>query len=105
MDVAKQVYLIVGLDQANPSVDNPANGRKIAMTFTSTGLTELATPPSVVVKDDAGEVGDWNATAGGTTASWKWATCCTDGAVIGPLPSSGFTLSISITSYLIPVRL
>jgi hypothetical protein len=104
MDTSKKVYLIIGLDQASPAVDNPANGRKIAMTFTSTGLTNLAAPPAVVVKDDDSEVQDWNEATGSTTATWKWATCCTDGAVIGPLPSSGFTLSISITSYSIPVR-
>ena len=51
--------------------------------------------------DDYGEV-SWNSATGTGSGTWKWASCCTDGAVIGPMPAAGFTLLMHVTMYAIP---
>ena len=99
MDSSSAVYLVVSLDKAHNN-NNP-NGKKLSMGFTSTGLTGLSPQVALVQADDPGEV-SWNSGAGTGSGTWRWATCCTDGAVIGPMPTDGFTLTMSVTMYQIP---
>ena len=51
---------------------------------------------SVVVADDATEAPSI-ASNGDFTGSWSWATCCNDGAVVGPLPVD-FCLELTVQS-------
>ena len=97
MDSGNNVYLVVGLDAPIPG--RYSGARRVWMTWTSTGLAGGST--AIVQSDDNGEV-TWNTAAGTGTASWRWVTCCTDGAVIGPMPSQGFSLTFHITRYDVP---
>ena len=38
----------------------------------------------------------WNAASGTGSFTWFWHECCTDGLVLGPFPSSAFTMSIEV---------
>ena len=38
----------------------------------------------------------WDAASGTGSFTWKWGKCCTDGLVLGPFPSSAFTMSIEV---------
>ncbi len=73
--------------------DKPSNsgGGGLDMTIAS-GFGDA----TVLVSDDGGEFTINN--AGQAVAVWKWATCCTDGGVLGPLPDS-FTLPVTIKLY------
>ena len=93
MDEDATVYLVIGID-APGTPKNAENQKTLSASITSTGLTGLATDPSVVLRDDVGDWnGNWNAATGSASADWRWAPCCTDGGVIGPLPSDGFSMT------------
>ena len=103
MDVLERVYLVITLD--SPGNQYPSEGdygKNMSVTFTSEGLVGLATPPAVVQGDDPAEVSNWDAATGTATANWRWKPCCTDGAVIGPIPDSNFSLTMTVNSYGIP---
>ena len=68
-------YLMIIVDKAN-------DGSGGTLTFSLTG----AFGASVLLMDDPGEYNPQvNPTTGNGTLKWYWATCCTDGAVVGPL--------------------
>lgn len=51
----------------------------------------------VVLADDGSEF-SWNQGAGTGRGTWSWGSCCTDGGVLGPLPSSAFFIEFTVTS-------
>ena len=55
-----------------------------------------ADPVRLVQGDDPREVA-WNSFSGSGTAEWKWSNCCTDDAVVGPLPAESFSMYFRIT--------
>ena len=99
MDSSSAVYLVISIDKAQNY--NNAGGKRLSMGMSSTGLAGNSPATKLVQADDPGEV-QWNSGAGTGSGTWRWATCCTDGAVIGPMPTDGFTLTMSVTEYGIP---
>ena len=89
VDTLDRVYLVLTLDQPGT---NP--GGIFAMDVTSTGLPNDGSVATVLMDDgpeqqlskDRGRLplGLWDGTEG--SFYWKWATCCTDGMVLGPMP-------------------
>jgi hypothetical protein len=71
---------------------------KLHLSATSTGLA--GTGVQVIRGDDAHEVA-WNDADGTGTFNWEWYSCCTDGAVIGPLPAEGFTMTFVATDEMV----
>ena len=69
---------------------NDADGGDVDVTIKS-GIGDAA----VIVSDDAGEVEVNN--KGDFHAKWKWVTCCTDGAVLGPLDgAAGLEIPVEV---------
>ena len=89
-DAAGSVYLVLTVGKRH-SVSG-----KLTMYATSTGLA--GTSARMIRSDDRNEA-KWDAAAGTGTFKWRWASCCGDGAVLGPLPSNGFTLSLTASEW------
>ena len=87
-DEADDVYFVVTVGKAHGSRYRRAH---LHMTATSTGLA--GTDMRVIRGDDSREV-SWNTHAGTGRFQWKWGSCCTDGMVLGPIPSDGFTMTL-----------
>lgn len=97
-DTSNQLWLAIVLDAANN-----ADGGKLRLAINSTGVGGYGT--KIQLRDDyvadrascASITSDcyaWDTVSGRGTFSWKWATCCTDGMVLGPLPSTGFSMEL-----------
>jgi len=68
--------------------------RVAQLDITSEGLAGVE-GVTALVKDDATEFGNWDVASGSMIgAIWTWGACCTDGGVIGYLPSSDFCLNL-----------
>ena len=79
-------YLVLTIGKPN-TVNGAMN-----LTATSTGL--IGTGIRMIRSDDGKEC-KWDAASGTGTFSWKWGDCCGDGAVLGPIPSTGFSVTFS----------
>lgn len=86
-DDANDAYIVLSVDIPN---SGQTGGDTLSVDITSTGIPGAR----VILSDDAGEV-TWDTATGVGSATWGWSECCTDGAVIGPLPRSGFTLDLT----------
>jgi len=75
-----------------PGGSGSSNGAILNMTSTGLSGDENVT---FLVYDDERERDDWDTVTGSVLAQWNWVNCCTDGAVLGYLPSSGFCLNLS----------
>ena len=77
------------------------------MDVTSTGLPNDGSVATVLMDDgpeqqlskDRGRLplGLWDGTEG--SFYWKWATCCTDGMVLGPMPLVEWQMTFQATTY------
>ena len=102
VDTLDRVYLVLTLDQPGT---NP--GGIFAMDVTSTGLPNDGSVATVLMDDgpeqqlskDRGRLplGLWDGTEG--SFYWKWATCCTDGMVLGPMPLVEWQMTFQATTY------
>lgn len=93
------IYMIIddiGDAYAVMSVDVPNNGERSAVAMTM--VSNLGgTDASVVLSDDGREF-IWDQATGIGQANWNWVSCCTDGGVLGPLPSSDFFIEFTMRS-------
>ena len=101
------------------TVDAPGNSKfgmdrqEFSMTLKGSGIA--GTGVRVIRKDDdygiivpPGETCltaekdcyDWNSTTGEGTFLWVWDPCCTDGMVLGKLPSKDFCVDVTVHKYL-----
>jgi len=93
-DKGKGLFIINYDAQGGSGEGSNGNQNRAILDMTSTGLAgdENVT---FLVYDDEGERKPWDTVTGSVTrATWNWANCCTDGAVLGYLPSNGFCLNL-----------
>jgi hypothetical protein len=81
-----------GLDYLAVTVDAAGDGSGGAAVADFTGLYGAA----LVVSDDPGEA-TMDPFTGIGKADWKWAGCCTDGVIYGPLGCNGKAYDVTVT--------
>jgi hypothetical protein len=81
-----------GLDYLAVTVDAVGDGTGGAAVADFTGLYGS----SLVISDDPGEA-TMNPVTGIGKADWKWAGCCTDGVIYGPLGCNGKAYDVTVT--------
>jgi len=97
-DQGKGMFVINYDKPGKPRNPDYARGRFPRYATMTIGSQNLAgvTGISTLIKDDVSEFGEWDISSGTLSPSktWKWSDCCTDGGVLGYLPSSGYCLEL-----------
>ena len=104
LDAGGKVYLVMSVDAPGNSI--PGLNALDPVTFAAPRVAHLSiamtgAPPNTVqavVKDDADDV-QWDSDTNTGTMTWGWARCCTDGAVLGPIPAEGFSIDFELTRW------
>ena len=100
------------------TVDTPGNSKLgedsqvFSMSLSGTGIAgkgvriirkddDLNTiiPPGETCLSAEADCYDWDPEAGSGTFLWKWDPCCTDGMVVGKLPSNDFCVDVTVDQY------
>lgn len=85
-DAAGDVYFVTTIGKPNTVRGS------MQLYATSTGLAGGST--RIVRSDDRREA-EWNSQSGTGAFQWRWGRCCGDGAVLGPMPSTGFSMTFT----------
>ena len=117
VDAEKQGYLVTTVDKAgNDDFGNTSQRFSMALSgkgvsgsdsriIREDGPSDLVPPPGKTCLD-APELTSkkqdcyaWDPALGYGTFFWTWRACCTDGMVIGPLPSNDFCLDLTVKEF------
>ena len=100
-DEGGRMHLVLTLDDTNAQGDT-TGGRLTLDVSTSPPQTTIDLEllddrteyNNNVVRSGATRYREWNSSAGRGSFHWAWGACCTDGMVLGPMPTTGFQMDL-----------